>query len=289
MKTVLVCGAGGFVGRQIVQALRTAGLAVIEGLSADQNFARDVDVPTWLPRLDGVDAVINAVGVLRDSAGRPMDAVHHRAPAALFQACAERGLRRVIQISALGIAGSQTLYARSKRAGDEALLSLRAQGRLDGVVLRPSIVFGRAGASSQLFMRLAGLPLLVLPAAALRARVQPLAVQDLGLACLRLLQLEGRDTPALQPAVGPQALSVADFIQALRRQQGHGAARVLALPEAPSRWSARLGDHLPFQPWCSETLVLLQQDNCGDAAGFQALLGRPAVAPEKLVAQAWQQ
>lgn len=282
--TVLICGGRGFIGRHVAQALREQGHRVIEGGSRDMDFTRDLSPAAWLPRLQGVDAVINAVGVLRDSARRPMDAVHHRAPAALFQACAQAGVRRVIQVSALGVEGNATRYASTKRAADDALLQLIRQGRLDGTVLRPSIVFGRGGASSQLFMNLARLPLLVLPAAALRAQVQPVAVRDLAQACARLATQTG---PELLQAVGPRPLVLADLIASLRQQTGHRPAPLLGLPGWLSTLSARVGDLLPFQPWCSETLALLQQDNTADPAPFQALLGRPGVDAGRLVEAAW--
>ena len=284
MAKVLVLGAGGFIGRAITARLREVGHDVVEARSTEYDFTQLLKPADWMPRLAGIDAVVNSVGVLRDSAKRPMEVVHEHAPIALFEACAKAGVRRVVQISALGIAGSDTLYARSKRAADEHLLALREQGRLDATVLRPSIVFGRGGASSQLFMNLARLPMLLLPGAALRALVQPIAAQDLAETVASLIDASG---PALLSVVGPRALTLADFIAVLRAQRGHRPARVVALADAPSRWSARLGDHIPMQPWCSETLNLLQRDNADDAAPLSALLGRAGVAPEDLLRLAW--
>jgi len=281
---VLICGASGFIGQAIAQAVRAAGQEVVEGRSSAMDFAAGLDPAVWRPRLEGIDAVINAVGVLRDTPERPMDALHHRAPAALFQACADAGVRRVIQISALGIEGNGTRYATSKRAADAALLALHRAGRLDATIVRPSIVFGPRGVSSRLFMQLARLPLLALPAEAARSRVQPIAVADLAQACAALLAHKG---PELLEAVGPRALTLADFIAELRRQQGRSPAWRLMLWPALSRWSARIGDRLPFQTWGTETLSLLQSDNTGDASRLQSLLARPAIPVERFVEAAW--
>ncbi|WP_431053210.1 NAD-dependent epimerase/dehydratase family protein [Roseateles sp. L2-2] len=289
-RSVLVCGASGFVGRRVVRTLREAGLSVTAGTSRTQDFQHDLTPEVWLPRVTGFDAVVNAVGLLRDTPRRQLEPVHHQAPAALFEACARAGVARVIQISANGVAHSPTRYATTKRAADEALLRLRAEGRLDATVLRPSIVFGRGGASAALFMALARLPVLVLPRAAVQAQVQPVAVPDVALAVLRLLQDGG---PEIVTAVGPRALPLAAFIGELRRQRGQGGqggqqpAHVIPLPDAPSRWSARLGDFVSSQPWSSESLALLEQDNIGDAAAFERVLGRPAVPVEQFVEAAW--
>lgn len=283
-RSILVCGASGFIGRRIVRTLRDAGLSVTEASSASHNFSQNLQPSDWLPRLQGFDAVVNAVGILRDTRDRKLEALHHRAPAALFEACAQAGVRRVLQISANGVAQFNTRYATTKRAADEVLLRLRAEGRLDGTVVRPSIVYGRGGASSALFMNLARLPVMVLPAAALKARIQPVAVQDVAQSVLRVL-LDGG--PELVTAVGAQALSLSDFITELRRQLGHGKALVVPLPEAPSRWSARVGDHFSFQPWSTESLAMLQADNVGDAAAFARVLGRSPLPLERFVEAAW--
>src|SRR5262249_40968004 len=136
------------------------------------DFARDTTPATWLPRLAGIDAVVNAVGVLRDTRQRPMSAVHLLTPMALFAACAQAGVLRVVHVSALGIEGSATTYAHTKLAAERQLMERSERGELDGIVLRPSVVYGPGGAASQLFDKLSRLPRVPLPAAALRTLVQ---------------------------------------------------------------------------------------------------------------------
>lgn len=293
---ILVCGANGFVGRHVVHALQSGGHEVLRGVSSSaphpSNKQRQIDFVQacepgrWSEALHGVDAVVNAVGVLRDSRARPMQALHADAPAALFEACARQGVRKVIHVSALGIEGNPTHYARTKLAAEAALLSHVQAGRLDGVVLRPSIVFGRGGDSSRLFTALAQLPWLCLPSPVITAKVQPIAVNELAEGVGRLLGSQPPLTQGLLNVVGPRHLPLADFIGSLRKQMGRGAARMVTLPALLTRWSARAGDWVPWAPWCSETLALLAQDNVADPSAFAAVLGRAAKDPDHLLASA---
>lgn len=294
---ILLCGASGFIGQAILQALTHAGHRVVPTRSASTqhntapnsiavDYARDTTAEIWLPRLAGMDAVINVVGVLRDSTTRPIQAVHQTTPCALFDACAQAGVRRVIQISALGIEGNATRYAQTKLSADQHLLALLNNEHLNAVVLRPSIVFGTQGVSSKLFMMLARSPLLCLPRAVISAKVQPVAVQDLAQAVVQLLGPSANFSGVL-PCVGPSPLTLAALLASLRQQRGYGTATVIPLPHALTHLSVRLGDHLPQVPWCTETLALLAQDNVAPPAAFARILGRAATPHHQLVSTSW--
>ena len=289
---VLVCGARGFVGRAVVAALCERGHRVVEGVSRaavgdaiETDFSHDLDPATWWPRLRDVDAVVNTVGVLRDRPHRPIAAVHDGVPRALFDACAQAGVRRVVQVSALGIAGSTRAYAATKLAAEAALAAHVRAGALDGVVVRPSIVFGAGGASSGLFLALARLPALLLPRPVRQARVQPVAVGELAAVIATLVDTSPAATTTVA-AVGPTPVALGDFIASLRAQAGRPPARVGTLPDALTRLSARAGDFIPASPWCSDTLALLASDNVADPAPFARLLGRNATRFDALLAGA---
>jgi nucleoside-diphosphate-sugar epimerase len=270
---VWLLGASGFVGRHVALALRAAGHTVVSRPRVD--MARATSVDDWLPYLSGVDAVVNTVGVLRDSRRRPIWPTHASGPKALFDACAQAGVRRVVQVSALGIEGNPTAYARSKCAADEHLLALAHSGALTAVVLRPSVVVGEGGASSGLFRALARLPWLLLPAPVARGLAQPLHVDDLAVAVVACLRSEVRSRFDL---AGSEVFTLQALIAHWRESMGHGPAHVVLLADALSRWSARLGDAVPLTPWCSETLALLAQPNTADPATLQRLLGRAPVS-----------
>lgn len=285
--TVLLCGGQGFIGQALARQLRAQGLRVIAASRRSQpplQFGKLQQPSDWLPYLQGVDMVINAVGSLRDQPGpdgASLEALHQTSPQALFEACAQAGVRRVMQLSALGVESNDTDYARTKRAADAHLQALTAQGQLDGIVVRPSIVIGAQGASTQLFMRLALLPVLVLPAVMQQRLMQPVAVDELAEVMLRLLQ---SPTTGIVPLGGPQRLSMAQMITSLRQQAGRSQPLQLRLPGWATQASARLGDAVPSSPWCSASLQLASLDNCCDPAPMAQWLGRAPTDPAQMLA-----
>ena len=76
---VLVTGATGFIGSRLLRALRARGHDAVgaarDGAPVRVDFARDHAPEDWLPRLAGVDAVVNAVAEERAQrfAGREME------------------------------------------------------------------------------------------------------------------------------------------------------------------------------------------------------------------------
>jgi nucleoside-diphosphate-sugar epimerase len=276
---ILLCGATGFIGRHLLQTFVQAGhnvRSLHEPLNATEQplrFTQATCPSRWRPWLEGIDVVVNAVGVLRDSRQAPMQVIHSQAPVALFQAAADAGVRRVLHISALGLETNPRLYARSKLAAEAALLHLNERGLLDGVVLRPSVVFGPHGASTQLFLHMARWPCLVLPKSAFTCHIQPVSVDDLAEAVLRLASPTCEVTGRLA-VVGDQAMTLSAFIQSLREQHGLPPARHWGMPEALAQFGATLGDCFPLTPWGHDTLSLMSQDNTADSRPLAALLGR---------------
>jgi uncharacterized protein YbjT (DUF2867 family) len=278
---VLLTGATGFIGGRLAKALARAGHDVVCAVRAPDagdgpckarvtvDFASDLEPVDWLPRLVGVDAVVNAVGIFRERGRLTFDRVHVRAPHALFVACVMAGVRRVVQISALGAdEEARSGFHVSKRAADALLLGLP----LDAVVVQPSLVYGADGASARAFTTLATMPLIPLPGRGLQ-RVQPVHVDDVVAGVVALL---APGAPGGRvPFVGPQPLVLRDFLAALRRSLGLGTARFLPVPGALVRTASRLarGRALLLD---EDALAMLERNNVADAAPLARLLGRAA-------------
>lgn len=285
---ILLTGVSGFIGHHLARALRAAGHTVIEGRrdagedpdATRVDFTRDLQARDWLPKLAGVDAVINAVGILRERGEQTFDRIHRRAPQALFAACVAAGVRRVVQISALGADQGRTRYFSSKRAADDYLATLP----LDWTIVQPSVVFGPDGASAQLFMMMASMPVTPLPGNGEQA-VQPIHVDDFSTAVVNLFEI---DTIRRRiPLVGPEALSLREYLTRLRRALGVHPERFLRVPMTLMRIAARLGELSARSPLDRETLAMLQAGSVAAPDETQELLRRPPRRVDAFIDAPW--
>lgn len=289
---ILLTGATGLIGSALRQALLAGGHELIcaarqPALELEErhckwlavDFAQVPGAAWWLPHLVGVDAVINAVGILRETPGQTFKALHTEAPAELFRACAQAGVRTVVQISALGADEFATSgYHLSKRAADDLLRSLPVHG----AVLQPSLVFSPQGSSTSLFMTMAAAPVLALPQRG-RMQVQPLHLDDVVAAVLGLLQAPPASVATLALS-GPQPLSLRDYLASLRRQLGFRARQwVLAMPVSLFTGMARLAARLPGSFLDAETAAMLLRGNTASADAAARLIGHAPRAPAQFV------
>jgi uncharacterized protein YbjT (DUF2867 family) len=151
---VTVYGGSGFVGRHVVRALarrefrirvavRRPELAFhlqplgrVGQIHAVQANIRDPASVEAAARDSRV--LINLIGILAEHGRQRFDAVHALGAEQVALAAAKHGAR-MIHVSAIGAdEHSPSRYARSKAAGEKAVLEAQPQA----VIMRPSIVFG---------------------------------------------------------------------------------------------------------------------------------------------------
>lgn len=282
---ILLTGATGFIGSRLLEALLARGHRVVmvsrrETMSGrpgvqhiSRDFAHALNPSDWVGAVQDIDVVINAVGILREQRGQRFDALHHRAPAALFQAAAAAGVRRIVQISALGAdEAATTAYHLSKKAADDVLTSLP----VEGIIVQPSLVFGPGGASATMFSTQASQPVIPLPGKG-GQMVQPIHIDDLVELVVSLatepIAESGRESRRLA-AVGPEAISLRKFYGRLRRALGVSApARYFNVPMWAMRLLAWLGQWVPGSPLDPDTLSMLERGNAAPATDTEAILG----------------
>ncbi|WP_035054162.1 NAD(P)H-binding protein [Andreprevotia chitinilytica] len=278
---ILILGADGFLGRHISAALAAAGHTIVEAVRhpvhANQigiDFMRDHNAAVWLPRLANINVVMNCVGLFRETAHASFDAIHLDAPRALYAACRQAGVRRVLLISALGAASdAPTRYWRSKAAGEAVL----QESGVAWTIVRPSLVYGDDGASSRLFATLARLPLLALPAEC--GDVQPIHVDDFAAGVVALLSDASAENRSFD-ATGPQALPFTHYLAALA---GREQLPCLRMPNVLCHGAAWLAERWPAALLTRDSLTMLAVGNVGSGADFAARIGKPLRTPADFV------
>jgi len=265
---VLLTGATGFIGSHVAEVLRGAGHEVFPATRANGVDFNQLQKPEcWLPLLQGVEAVINCVGIIVENRTQDFITLHYRVPVALFHACVKAGVKRVIQVSALGAdTHAVTSFLVSKGKADEVLRGLP----LDWFIIRPSLVVGPGGQSAEFFQRLANLPIIPLIDGG-RQWIQPVHIDDL-VAAVNQCLVTGTAQRTID-AVGPQTMTVCDRLQSLRRECGKTPAPVLSIPYP----LALLVSHLVqwFVPLCQpDNLRMLQAGNTADVEPFAHFIGR---------------
>lgn len=274
---ILLTGATGMIGSALVERFMRDGhdviLVVREPAAVESRwpgahlvrgaFGDDIE---WADHLRDVDVVINAAGRFGTTASQMLDAVHVKGPVELFRAAARTGVRRVVQISALGADPTRTEPHLSTKGRADAELSTLP---IRSTIVRPSLVFSVDSPSTQWFAALALLPLTPLPGGG-GQRMQPVHLDDLCDAISRVATMP--DPPAYLDAVGPRDLALRDYLATLKRQLGArgGLVGVPAwLLDAASRVFGR------FSAWLSPaSLSMLAAGSAASADGITRVLGR---------------
>ena len=220
---ILLTGASGFIGKHLLHALLAEGHEVVCAVRKPRpsshprlaylhaDFTKDTDKSAWLARLSQVDAVINAVGIFRETGAQTFDRLHVQTPRALFAACAEsHDVHMVIQLSALGAdEAADTPYHLSKKAADDYLATLPIRA----AIIQPSLVYGPDGTSARVFKAMAS---------SKRRRASSLRPSRAA------KRASGREMAPLHSTAGPST--------ALRPANG---ARCIET-RSPRRWSSRM-------------------------------------------------
>lgn len=189
-KLVTIYGGSGFVGRYIARRMAKAGWRVRVAVRRPNEalFVKPYgavgqvepilcnirDDDSVRSALMGADAVVNCVGILIESGKNKFDTVQAEGPARIARLAAENGVKRMVQISAIGAdMDAESDYAATKGEGEAGVLKYMP----DAVILRPSIVFGP---EDDFFNRFAGMTRMspVLPVVGGDTKFQPVYVDD---------------------------------------------------------------------------------------------------------------
>jgi uncharacterized protein YbjT (DUF2867 family) len=277
---VMVVGASGLIGSAVCARLAARGDGIVSivhrpadlGLVAAEVVPIDLTVATeadWAAPLSGVDAVVNCAGLFQDSPGQSTRGVHAAGAAALFRACERAGVRRVIHISAVGVdRATPTQFSRTKLAGDEALM----ERDVDWVILRPSVVIGRAAYGGSALMR----ALAAAPFAPVMPGTGPLQIVHLDDVVDAVMFFLRPDVPVRRAfeVVGPRTWTFDEAIALLRRWLRWPPARRVRMPAPLAALIYKLGDAVSLLGWRPPARTTARQEILRGATGDPAPLAR---------------
>lgn len=278
LKKVLLIGGSGFVGGWIANRLSARGVRVIiptrhrdhtkqlTMLPTVDMIEADVNDPQALASLmNGVDAVINLVGILHDNDsgtpyGKRFSAAHVELPKKIIEAMLQTGVRRLVHMSALKAdADAPSAYLRSKAAGEAVVLG--AANNLEITVFRPSVIFGPGDAFLNTFATLLKLAP-VLPLAGATARFQPVYVGDVADAFATSLTNSATFGQTYE-LCGPRVYSLRELVDYTGKLVG-ACNLIINLPNALASLQARILGLLPNPPMSLDNLRSMQVDSIGN-------------------------
>src|SRR5437667_2927110 len=267
-----VLGGSGFIGRYVVKRLAARGDVVPVGCRNAEaaKFLRPmgdvgqveplsvaIDDEVVLPAfLAGSGAVVNCVGILRESGSQTFERVHHTGPAVLARIARDARVERFVHISAIGAeTRSASAYARTKAAGEAAVRDAFPTV----TILRPSIVFGP---EDRFFNRFAAMAMIspVLPLiGGGHTRFQPVYVGDVADAVVKCLEdpvTAGRTYELGGPKIYTFREVLEVMLSEIRRKR-----LFIDLPFGLAAFQARLMAILPNPPLTPDQVELLKSDN----------------------------
>jgi len=276
---VTVFGASGFVGTQVVQFLARRGYRIRAAVRRP-DLAGHLRMPgavgqivpvqanvrnaaSVMRAVEGAGIVINLVGIGIEGGAQRFEAVNVEGARNVAEAARAVGATSLVHISGLGLtADSESAFARSKAAGEEAVLAAYPQA----TIVRPSVIFGPGDG---FFTRMATfarmLPLLPLIGA--DARMQPVYVGDVAEVIVRAATGEIKAGRVYELG-GPEIETNRQLWQRVLRETGRnntlfpvseGLGTLLAMPMGL----------LPKPPLTGDQVILLGKDNVVSEAAIK--------------------
>ena len=280
--TVAITGATGFVGGAVVRRLLRRGHDLralvrdperagrLRDMGSVQFVAGDLDDTAALRGLmAGADAAVHLVGIITESAGQTFECIHVEGTARVVAAAREAGVRRFVQMSALGARAepTATTYHRSKAAGEEAVRN----GGIQNVILRPSLVAGAGNPPLRMAINLVRFAPVVPIIGDGRYRLQPVWIEDV--AEVFAVAVERPDLAGTFDIAGPDQLTWHEMMDLIERALAVTRRRI-GVPVSVVRFAAYAGVALPeLSPISPDQLQMLLEGNTTEENAIETVFG----------------
>ena len=259
-----ILGGGGFIGRYLVQNLTkknyrcfiTTRNAFKKGYLKTQAPPGAIEFIDWSlndlskikEAIKNSDVVINLIGILYETRRQKFTNIHAEIPNIISKLCAENGVKKFIQVSAIGANGdSKSLYQKSKFQGEK-----NALGNFNNsIVIRPSVVCGAEDNFTNLFSKLSFLP--VIPVVKTNYKFQPILVTDVANAIMKSIEIKNNEKKIYEIG-GPKIISFGDMVKSILNTINKKRF-VIDMPMPLAKIQSNILSLLPFPP-------ILTRDQC---------------------------
>lgn len=276
---VMVTGGSGFVGNQVVEELLALGHQVrcllrpgsekklkAAGHEKVEIFTGDVMHPeTITPAVQGCDAAIHLVGIIREFPGRGVtfERLHYDATVHVVEAAKAAGAGRYLHMSALGArpAPADPYHTTNYRA-DEYV----KESGLTYTIFRPSVIYGPEDQSLNLFAGMIRRGQVVPVIGDGLYQMQPVPVWTMAKAFVQALyrpQTENR----VYEVGGPEPLTFNQVIDSIAEVLGRKLHK-RHLPVWMMRLAAGLFGRYPWFPLTTGQIRMLLEGNTCDPTPF---------------------
>lgn len=291
IKTIVVLGGTGFVGRELLTQLSAAGYQCrVPTRSLKQHSDLDTPNVTLVQAnvhklaelrdvLNGCDAVINLVGVLHDSkkSGMSFASAHVELTQNIINICTELGIARYLHMSSINAdLAAPSQYLRSKgRAQDNVLAS-----QLNFTIFQPSVIFGPGDSFINRFAQLLKIPnpLFFLPKP--EARFAPVAVSDVARAFVDSLENE-TTFGQTYTCCGPSEYTMRELIELIAKTLGR-RRKIIGLNDSLSQLTASILGVMPGKPFTKDNFLSMQVDSVCKNNGLLKLGIHPVSLEQKI-------
>jgi len=270
---IVITGATGFVGEEIVKQVRAAGhpvRAIVREPHRAQWLADRYGVelfhgnvlyaPSVEGAMRGANCVIHLVGIIREWKESTFERVHTLATQYVVDEAKKSDVKRFLHMSALGTrASARSRYHQTKWAAEETV----RKSRLAWTIFRPSVIYGPNDKSvntlATVVRRLPFVPVL----GSGRTKIQPISVENVAAAFVAATRNDN-SVGKTYDLCGPEAFTWNELYDALQKVLGLRKPK-LHLPLPVARLPAAVLERLlPNPPFTRDQLLMLEEDNAGD-------------------------
>ena len=271
-KEILVFGASGFIGRNLIRRLTKNNYKVVavtrnihqKGyiLKTESNpgYLDIVEIKSFEPNkirelMRGCNVCVNLIGILYEKKSGQFNKFHRLLPDLISKIASESNINQLVHISSLGIENAKdSIYASSKLNGEMAIKTNFEKY----VILKPSICYGSSDKFTTKFMKLLSL----LPFMPLyykgKTKFAPIHVSDFVEIIFQVIQKDFNNLTI--ECIGPEILSFEKMLKTILKSIDKKIL-LFPLPYQLAKLSAKLFQLMPEPLLTEDQLRLLRYDN----------------------------